>query len=762
MRLRQNDVEANEARHDNPPDPLARASRRPVPTAAPPPAPPPAPGTVSIDALGSELLAKRSQITVPVERGAQRTLGAREAERTLGTNDLVGESYLELALLAAQPVCRVSVFDADRRFGGHATGFLIAPHVLLTNWHVFRDTSEATHSFVEFDYRVDLRGQKLDGKRFDLRPDELFFADPDLDYAVVAVAPVSADGAVPLSRYGYHRIGERPGSDRWMTIIQHPGGEPRQFAIRENERTTSPDGDEDPRFVWYQSDTAQGSSGAPVFNDGFRVVALHHFGRARKEDGKYVLRDGRRVDSLDHVDDSDVLWERNEGVCGDGLVADIRARIVADAVLAASERGRELLAALDGDGDIITRALAGAEIAHRTAPAATVPPAVSSGARLDGMQIHVGQITVAQMFVGGQHPPIVAPISARAPMPTPTLPPPAAPGAGAEITKPPVIDTHYSNRRGYRPAFLRGGLEVPLPTLRDMTVVSRLDDGEHEIPYQHFTIVQHRRRRLAVYTAANVDHRAATHPSGSDYTRKVLGGFAKNDREAWISDPRIPQQHQLPNRFYDYDRKAFDKGHLVRREDVCFGSTYAVIQRANGDTYHVTNCSPQVNTFNQSSKSGAWGLFENHVKSESERERYCVFAGPVFDDDDPWFEGRDDHGPVRIQIPQAYWKMIVARVEDALAAYAFVLEQDLRGVRFTEEEFAVTSEWVDSMIAIPDLMELVGLDFDPAIAEADRYGAIEESEMARSRVRKRARVDGPPVAARAPAPKAAKTRATRR
>lgn len=46
--------------------------------------------------------------------------------------------------------------------------------------------------------------------------------------------------------------------------------------------------------------------------------------------------------------------------------------------------------------------------------------------------------------------------------------------------------------------------------------------------------------------------------------------------------------------FFTRDRQAFDKGgHIVRRDNIAWGSTYQVALRANADSYHVTNCSPQ-------------------------------------------------------------------------------------------------------------------------------------------------------------------------
>ena len=93
-----------------------------------------------------------------------------------------------------------------------------------------------------------------------------------------------------------------------------------------------------------------------------------------------------------------------------------------------------------------------------------------------------------------------------------------------------------------------------------------------------------------------------------DYSRKGLTGLNDGDTERWFTDPRISQQYQLPDRFFTKDNGAFDKGHIVRRDDVAWGKTYDEIVFANGDTYHTTNCSPQVATFNRStSGTDNWG-----------------------------------------------------------------------------------------------------------------------------------------------------------
>ncbi|HEX8169492.1 MAG TPA: serine protease [Thermoanaerobaculia bacterium] len=237
----------------------------------------------------------------------------KELERFINGDDLVDEFFLERALVAARPVCRITVSNAAGRELGWATGFMISPSLLLTNWHVFTSADEAVHSIAEFEYTRDIRGNPVPSIRFGLQPQRFFFNDRTLDYALVAVNPRSTDGSTELSTFGYHRLVDDPHKifeGEWVTIIQHPGGDRRQFAIRDNLVIEKKAGNS---FMWYQSDTAQGSSGAPAFNDSFQVVALHHSGKARQdENGMYVLRNGQKVEKLDGIDDSLIDWFANE------------------------------------------------------------------------------------------------------------------------------------------------------------------------------------------------------------------------------------------------------------------------------------------------------------------------------------------------------------------------------------------------------------------------------------------------------------------
>ncbi len=292
--------------------------------------------------------------------------------------------------------------------------------------------------------------------------------------------------------------------------------------------------------------------------------------------------------------------------------------------------------------------------------------------------------------------------------------------AAEEKTVEPYHDKNYVNRQGYDADFL--GAVIPLPEVSDDSALSKLDNGSYVIPYNNFSIVMNKKRRLALFTAANIDGSPDKRKPEPDkvYTRRMLARMEENDREKWFTDDRLPAAHQLPDVFYNKDNQSFDKGHIVRRDDVTWGQTYAEIERANGDTYHVTNCSPQVKGFNRSALRGKWGKLENLIlKSvKKEKDKYILFAGPILKESDKYFMGIDDQGGVRIQIPEKYWKVVVVYDEDKVKCYGFILEQNLSDV---ELEFAVEGEWKNLMISIPELEEMAtGLTFPPVLHESDQ------------------------------------------
>jgi len=139
-----------------------------------------------------------------------------------------------------------------------------------------------------------------------------------------------------------------------------------------------------------------------------------------------------------------------------------------------------------------------------------------------------------------------------------------------------------------------------------------------------------------------------------------------------------------------------------------------------------------VKEFNRAGYGGIWGKLEDVIFEQADTEKLCIFSGPLLQEDDRVFVGRDDQGEARIQIPSVYWKVVVARKEDEIQSFGFVLEQDLSQVPL---EFAVEAPWLDSMIAISELEGLIGnIRFPEAVVEGDQYEKPAGEEVLNSSV----------------------------
>lgn len=101
----------------------------------------------------------------------------------------------------------------------------------------------------------------------------VFYTSEKLDYAIVQLERVPGDewDWLPLSARDVRR-------DDRINIIQHPAGRPKQISLQNNyvEYVGG-------NVVQYVTSTLPGSSGSPVLNDGWEVVALHHAGGNLRE-----------------------------------------------------------------------------------------------------------------------------------------------------------------------------------------------------------------------------------------------------------------------------------------------------------------------------------------------------------------------------------------------------------------------------------------------------------------------------------------------
>ncbi len=546
-------------------------------------------------------------------------------ERIILTDDTLGVGYLEGGVRAASAVGRVNIRDEHGRLTGYGTGSLVSPELLLTNHHVLPDAATAGFSVIEFDYQDGADGLPRPVHAFRLDPGRFFAADEDLDFALVAVHA----SAEELSGFGFNRLIGTEGKaivGDFVTIVQHPKGEKKKVALRENRVV-----DVLEQFLHYETDTEPGSSGSPVFNDQWEVVALHH----------------ASVPTGDHAELGRFI---NEGIRVSKLLAFLR--------------GKQFTA---GEQALVDRLSTRAE---RTAPAAG-----DGGPRVLTLTMPVD-------------------IRLRA------EPAAAAPETGR-------IDPDYSNREGYDPAFL--GPEVPLPALPEALVplaaINRQATAEprYVLPYHHFSVVLHKERRLALFTAVNIDGRAS----------RAL----RREADHWSLDPRVEESEQVGEEIYRAN--PLDRGHLVRRLDPAWGATEAIAQLGNDDTFHFTNCSPQHKDFNQNKTT--WAGLEDYVLNNAANHdlKVTVLTGPVLAEDDDRYRG--------VQLPRQFWKVVaMVKAGGTLSATAYLLSQEelIKGLE-AEGEFSYGA-YRTYQVPVRRIADLTGLSFGE-LPDADPLERLEST-----------------------------------
>ena len=194
-----------------------------------------------------------------------------DLEAVIGADDSLWLTFLSRGLTAAGAVGRV-VFADTTPMEPSATGVLVARRLLLTNNHVIPDTDTGAEMGVQFGYEYADDGAEREPTLYRLDPAAGFITDVERDFTVVAVSDV--DGAPAGGRFGVVRLIAQQGkvlkAER-LNVIHHPGGDRKRISFRENRMVA-----QDDLWIRYTSDTRPGSSGAPVFNDQWEMVALHH------------------------------------------------------------------------------------------------------------------------------------------------------------------------------------------------------------------------------------------------------------------------------------------------------------------------------------------------------------------------------------------------------------------------------------------------------------------------------------------------------
>jgi endonuclease G len=239
-------------------------------------------------------------------------------ERIFNTPDFLQSRWLTDGAKRCDAVARI-VTPAMR-----GTGFLASPWLLVTNHHVLPDVATAADTKVTFRDEEDARGRTTRAVTVGLDPGRCYLTSPvdELDYTAVAVEAVNGKppgkvfGSIPMVGATGKILSGHP-----VNIVQHPSGRSREIAVRNNLLVAV----DDARYLTYLTDTEPGSSGSPVLNDAWELVALHSRAEpGRDAQGRPVDVDGQLI--TDDTPESRRTWVANKGIRCSALVADLTAR----------------------------------------------------------------------------------------------------------------------------------------------------------------------------------------------------------------------------------------------------------------------------------------------------------------------------------------------------------------------------------------------------------------------------------------------------
>ncbi|MEX0313808.1 MAG: serine protease, partial [Allomuricauda sp.] len=210
--------------------------------------------------------------------------GKRIFEKIIDKNNLLDVNFLIKGARMARAVGRIVLPVAGgNRLG---TGFMVSPQIMMTNNHVLSSENEAANARFQFDYFRKEDGTVGPISEFSLRPDRFFITESNLDFTLCAVENTNPNGQDVSQRGWFPLIGPSGKAliGEWVSIIQHPNGDPQKVVVQDNKVVDTFKED----FLHYKADTMGGSSGSPVLNVDWDLVALHHAAVGNNNEGARI------------------------------------------------------------------------------------------------------------------------------------------------------------------------------------------------------------------------------------------------------------------------------------------------------------------------------------------------------------------------------------------------------------------------------------------------------------------------------------------
>lgn len=238
--------------------------------------------------------------------GAAPNVDVTPEAQTSAFDQTVSVRFLRDGLAVAASVAKLLVHrhmngapefnDEDEPRLVNATGWIVAPKLLITNFHVVnarRKEGQIEPDASAQDFQLQAENTRIMFNYVDKAavpqpvstgPGALVVADAALDFAILRLPPGEAQP--PPLRFRSHVIRKTlvQALGSRVNLLQHPNGNPMRLGFRNNYVVVGDDTN-----LSYLTDTAVGSSGSPVCDDSWKVAALHSGSRAIADQNIEIL-----------------------------------------------------------------------------------------------------------------------------------------------------------------------------------------------------------------------------------------------------------------------------------------------------------------------------------------------------------------------------------------------------------------------------------------------------------------------------------------
>ncbi|HYO13527.1 MAG TPA: serine protease [Thermoanaerobaculia bacterium] len=245
---------------------------------------------------GGQVEVKPAELTASVQRLDRQDTVEGGLEKVFGFEKSVALRWYRTGLERCSAIGRVE----SRTGKGFGTGFLVrggdlhprfgSELLLLTNAHVLSNDPRVQSTFGARHTEAAVVTFEVLGSEHQVA-EQLWTSPPwELDATLVRLTPaVAAPGA--LFSLAPQPIPSADGKLR-VYVIGHPAGRSLEISLHDSLLLDC----EDPK-IHYRTPTEPGSSGSPVFNEDWDLVALHHAGRddmprLKKQPGTYAANEG--------------------------------------------------------------------------------------------------------------------------------------------------------------------------------------------------------------------------------------------------------------------------------------------------------------------------------------------------------------------------------------------------------------------------------------------------------------------------------------